>query len=104
MDIQFIICFVIQWTWGFIQNFSGLCMAILWRQKDWHRYKNAIVDITRPNMEARRNGATENEVMPSTARPNNFKKLILELPAARGSRSKSNSFLLYPIQLNNPFV
>ena len=43
MDIQFIICFVIQWTWGFIQNLSGLCMAILWRQKDWHRYKNAIV-------------------------------------------------------------
>lgn len=43
MDIHFIICFVIQWTWGFIQNFSGLCMAMLWRQKDWHRYKNAIV-------------------------------------------------------------
>ena len=43
MDVQFTICFIIQWTWGFIQNLSGLCMAVLWRQKDWHRYKNAIV-------------------------------------------------------------
>mgnify|MGYP007056204443 CR=1 FL=1 len=43
MNWQFIVSFLIQWTWGFMQNISGLCMAILWRQKDWHIYKNAIV-------------------------------------------------------------